>query len=311
METSYALPYYAPRDSLPAPLPTVEEIENARDGIKHSWSHRIVRVGTHFVVKYGIGVQTMEGENMLFVKESAPSLVVPNVYAIFSRVQGEEGKGNDGNTDPITINYIVMEYIPGRTLDSCWSRLDDATKTKVVAKLRDYFYQLRQVPSPGYFGAVGRRPFCDDGFVWHREDDEPESISSGPFDSEEQLLDALIAKYEFHSGSLLQGDRRHEYYRYMLPQVLRSGESVFTHGDLQRKNVMIREDNGGGGYYRLGIGGVVPGLVGVLLDHVLLPVEGRLASLGGSDPGRVSESVRLDDDDLSVIMCFWDEITPF
>ncbi|KAK8074435.1 kinase-like domain-containing protein [Apiospora hydei] len=185
----------------------------------------------------------MEGENMLFVKASAPSLIVPTVYAIFSRVQ-EEDKEN--SKDPITINYIIMEYIPGRTLESCWGRMDDATKTKVVAKLRDYFSQLRQIPSPRYFGALGKRPFCDDGFVWHREDDELQQphLSSGPFDSEEQLLDALIAKYEFHSGSRLHGDRRHEYYRYVLPQVLRSGGSVFTHGDLQRKNVIVREDNG-------------------------------------------------------------------
>ncbi|KAK7915270.1 hypothetical protein PG985_012973 [Apiospora marii] len=241
-KTHYPLPYYAAPERLPAPLPTVAEIEAANDVLKHSWSHRIVRVGPHYIVKYGVGVQPIEGENMLFVKESAPSLAIPTVYAIYSREQDE---GDSDKFPATTIHYIVMEHIPGQTLEARWATLGPAAKVKLTAKLRDYFHKLRQIPSPGYFGALGNRPFCDDGFVWHREDDElEERLSSGPFGSEAELLDALVAKYEFHAGSLLQGDRRNEYYRYVLPQVLQSGRSVFTHGDLQRKNVVIREEDG-------------------------------------------------------------------
>ncbi|KAK8123179.1 kinase-like protein [Apiospora sp. TS-2023a] len=241
-KTYYPLPYFAAPEDLPAPLPTIAEIEASEDVLKHSWSHRVARVGPHYIVKYGVGVQSIEGENMMFVKESNPSLAIPTVYAIFSREQDE---GDSDKYPATTINYIVMEHIPGETLESRWGSLNPAAKGKVTTKLRDYFHKLRQIPTPGYFGALGNRPFCDDGFVWHREDDElEEQLSSGPFDTEAELLDALVAKYEFHSGSLLQGDRRNEYYRYVLPRVLRSGSSVFTHGDLQRKNIIIRESDG-------------------------------------------------------------------
>ncbi|KAK8062023.1 hypothetical protein PG994_008389 [Apiospora phragmitis] len=173
----YALPYFAAPVSLPAPLPSVDEIEASQDVLKHSWSHRVVRVGTHYIVKYGVGVQMIEGENMLFVKQSTLT--------------------RDGvmRNTPTTTNYIVMEYIRGETLDARWGNLDDAAKAALAEKLRKYFQMLRHIESPSYFGALGKRPFCDDGFVWHREDEEAQqpNLTSGPFDSEEQLLDALVA----------------------------------------------------------------------------------------------------------------------
>lgn len=242
--TYYPLPYFAAPEGLPAPLPTIEDIEGAQDLLKTSGSHRIVRVSEHYVVKYGVGVQPIEGENMRFVQRECPSLAIPTVYAIFSRNQ--EGHGH-----PPT-NYIVMEYIEGENLEACWGSLDDQSKADVTTKLRQYFNQLRNIPSPGYFGMLGKRPFCDD-FVWLREDPlqfeeeslEQQPLTSGPFDTEAQLLDALVAKYEFHTQSVLQdGYRKHEYYRYVLPKVLRSGASVFTHGDLQLKNIMVRAADG-------------------------------------------------------------------
>ncbi|KAK6859397.1 Protein kinase-like (PK-like) [Apiospora arundinis] len=240
METNYPLPYFADPRTLPVPLPTPKEIEASQDILKASASHRIVRAGTHYAVKYGVGVQLIEGENMLFVRRQCPSIMIPTVYAMFSH-------DREGNGHPPT-NYIVMEYVPGKNLESCWSSLDERAKGDVAAKLRTYFNQMRKIPSPGYFGALGKRPFCDD-FVWLKEECEDDKsqhyLTSGPFDSEAALLDALVAKYEFHTQGVLQdGYRKHEYYRYMLPRVLKSGTSVFTHGDLQLKNVILREGDG-------------------------------------------------------------------
>jgi thiamine kinase-like enzyme len=61
---------------------------------------------------------------------------------------------------------------------------------------------------------------------------------SGPFDSEEQMLEAMVQKY-MHN---LPKYRKHEYYSRMLPLVLRDHAPVFTHGYLQRKNILVRKD---------------------------------------------------------------------
>lgn len=61
---------------------------------------------------------------------------------------------------------------------------------------------------------------------------------SGPFDSEEQMLEALMQKYVYN----LPKYRKHEYYSRILPLVLQNHAPVFTHGDLQRKNVIVKKD---------------------------------------------------------------------
>jgi aminoglycoside phosphotransferase (APT) family kinase protein len=129
-----------------------------------------------------------------------------------------------------------MENIVGDCLDSCWASLDTEAKSAVVDQLRICFTQLRQIPSPGYFGLVGRRPYITHIF-WVNNDAERRMVT-GPFDSEEQMLKAFIRKYEYN----LPKHRKHEYYIRSFPCVLRDHAPVFTHGGLQRKNVMVKKD---------------------------------------------------------------------
>jgi len=51
-------------------------------------------------------------------------------------------------------HYLVMEYVPGRTLDACWSTLGLWRKLVLVWTLRKYVRQLRKVP----FGPPGQEP---------------------------------------------------------------------------------------------------------------------------------------------------------
>lgn len=219
------LPVFAAPD-LPAPLPTTEAIAASQDVLQDYPSRRIVRVGDHFVVKYGAAVSLTEGENMLFVKQSS-TVPVPTVYAIFSR-------RHEGNELPT--NYIVMENIAGETLEARWSTLDTQAKADVAGKLRGYVTQLRRIPSPGYFGLLGKRPF--DNSVFWAGDDATRQMISGPFDTEQQMLDAMAEKYLLNNP----GHRKAEFYRRVLPLTLHDHPSVFTHGDVQRKNILLRND---------------------------------------------------------------------
>jgi hypothetical protein len=74
MKASFEVPFYA--TDLPSPLPTGTEIENAPDISMEYGGRRIVGVGQHFVVKFGLGVNLIEGENMLFVRENTDTPVL-------------------------------------------------------------------------------------------------------------------------------------------------------------------------------------------------------------------------------------------
>ncbi len=147
MGTQLSFCFLAAEEYLPAPLPTVADIKYSQGpsllddrpgGVK------VVRVNSHFAVKYGRLVDFIEGVNMVFVSEST-NIRVPKLYAMFTEV----------STD---IKLIVMEYIPGKTLLRCWEGLDHEQKQLIATQLRQGFDELRSLPppDPGYFGSLDR-----------------------------------------------------------------------------------------------------------------------------------------------------------
>ncbi|KFA81645.1 hypothetical protein S40288_09171, partial [Stachybotrys chartarum IBT 40288] len=95
---------------------------------------------------------------------------------------------------------------------------------------------LRRILSPDYNGLLGKRPF--DNSVFWTGDDATRQLVLGPLDTEQQMLDAMAEKC-MHTNP---GYRKAEYYRHALPLAVRGHAPVFTHGDLQRKNLLLRED---------------------------------------------------------------------
>jgi hypothetical protein len=151
MAGSVALPFIA--DRIPSALPTNTEIQASKEILSQYGSRTVARVGRDFVVKYGRGVDIIEGENMLYVQRMT-KIAIPKVYAIY--------------TEPVTrMNYIVMEHIDGDTLAARWPCLSDEQKELVMVKLRRYFDELRRLPQPGYFGSLDRRCLLDDVFWTH------------------------------------------------------------------------------------------------------------------------------------------------
>ncbi|OAT04569.1 phosphotransferase enzyme family protein [Blastomyces gilchristii SLH14081] len=218
MDSSVRLPYYAA--DVPFPLPTEAEIENAPNISPEYGGRRVVQVGCHYVVKFGKGVNLVEGENMLFVREMT-KVPVPRVYALYSNPQTCK-------------NYIVMEHIAGDTLAKLWASLTCAEKESIVAKLRGYCKELRQLPSPGYYGSIGKRCFLDEIFWTQHE----EVTINGPFTTEAALNEAMARKYTYDSRPRYRAD----FYRQCLPHIFCGHKPTFTHGDCQRKNIMIRSD---------------------------------------------------------------------
>ncbi|KAL4992660.1 phosphotransferase enzyme family protein [Aspergillus falconensis] len=200
------IPFYA--IDLPCPLPTDAEIESAPDISMEYGGRRIVAVGQHFVVKFGLGVNLIEGENMLFTSP-------------------ESGK-----------NLIVMERMIGQTLLSAWPGLSPSEKESISSTLQKHFDQLRRLSSPKYFGSFGKRQLLDEIF-WTLDADP---LVNGPFNSEEDLNEAMMRKYIYNGGPRF----RAEFFRHCFPHIFKGHEPTFTHGDLQRKNIIICDEGHAG-----------------------------------------------------------------
>lgn len=218
------LPYYAPEESLPAPLPTVDEIHMM--GVDLNWApdSAVVLVKRHFVVKYGPKVRLQEGENMLFVQQTT-SIRIPRVYALFE---------NEGTT------YIVMERVQGKPLSSCWDKLDEEARAKVNVQLRTYFDDLRKVESPGYYGGVWGQQVLDPCLTsrpsWDWSDDVVE-----PMETEEEWVERMLWVLQY-AGPEPCGGLRDRWFPHCQAVLMNGRRPVFTHGDIHSGNIILAED---------------------------------------------------------------------
>ncbi|KAF8846717.1 hypothetical protein BDZ45DRAFT_396713 [Acephala macrosclerotiorum] len=220
------LPYFAPTSELPQPLPTNQEIHGSTEQYMENGGRRLVRIGP-YMIKYGSGVSVIEGENMLFVSRET-TIPVPRVYAIYTATE----ISSYTNTR-VESNYIVMEYLEGKTLDFEWGLLSAQQKNRISAQLREHMNQLRSIPSPGYYGSIGRRGLL--GCIFWTGNDACAPLD-GPFDTEHALNEAMRSKFIYNNLSPAKA----EFYRRAFPVILQGHAPIFTHGDFQRKNILIR-----------------------------------------------------------------------
>ncbi|KAG6032753.1 hypothetical protein E4U40_005958 [Claviceps sp. LM458 group G5] len=177
------LPYFAPQSRLPIPIPSVQDIEREAEVFYERSACRVARYGNHFVIKYGQNVSLTEGENMLFVRHTQP-LLAPEVFALFSVENAKGGR----------VNYIIMENVVGDRLDQVWDRLGTPEKCRIAGELRLQVEALRQIPAPGYFGCIGRRPFEEVMFWTRSSDGLNDGTINGPFETETELNEALTGR---------------------------------------------------------------------------------------------------------------------
>ncbi|EXJ82297.1 hypothetical protein A1O3_06110 [Capronia epimyces CBS 606.96] len=209
-------PYYAPVVDLPAPLPTTAEIESSGEYMRdETYATKVVAVGPHFVAKYGKWLNLEEGRMMMFIRQQT-RVPVPRVYALYH---------DNGH------NFIVMERIHGHTLKETWDTFDDPKKREIITHLKEYLREIRNVESPAAYCSLDKGPLLHSIF-------RPSNnfCDNGPFDTEAEFNDAMIRKCCASEALNNKG----EFYQRVLPQVLHGHAPVLTHGDIQKKNIMIR-----------------------------------------------------------------------
>lgn len=108
--------------------------------------------------------------------------------------------------------------------------MQPAEKLDISRQIVTAIDELRRLPPPPYIGAVGRQSLPD-GVFWVPENDP---LISGPFQNEEEMNEGMVRWLEQTESpahlSLL---------RSLITTTLQNHRVVFTHGDLQRKNITI------------------------------------------------------------------------
>ncbi|EON99437.1 putative phosphotransferase family protein [Phaeoacremonium minimum UCRPA7] len=150
---------------------------------------------------------------------------VPGLFHVsFRIINGEE------------VGYLSMEKAPGVTLESAWPAYDEQHKARVCADIWHIVEQLRTIPKPHDFahlfqcGADGSIA-CSD--VLLRDLQSPPR----PIPDDDGLRARIYERYHHYWGRL---------YEHTLPAMLprSDGVSVFTHGDLTPRNIIVDKSSG-------------------------------------------------------------------
>jgi aminoglycoside phosphotransferase (APT) family kinase protein len=245
------IPYYAPADELPAPLPTIDEILTLWYGkdtpLVSCWrTTPVLRIREHFAVKLGSRTSVQEGLNQLFVTQ-VTNIPVPKVYAIME-------KEIDGDA----VCFIVMEYIAGKILGDIWNDIGPDKKQEITTNLCVYMKELRSVPSPGYFGSAWEgRYMARELLDFHMLTPHPEPEIRGPHKTIDEFAEGMflawkkmLRRWEDFTGRKGEDwtgreaeERRGQLWRRLYHATFkRDSTPVFSHGDWERCNILMADD---------------------------------------------------------------------
>ncbi|KAG7000720.1 hypothetical protein FOFC_03515 [Fusarium oxysporum] len=182
-----------------------------------------IPISKHLIVKTGPFVHLTEAATMSFVAANT-SIPVPAVHCSFIHKNRA---------------FIVMERIQGNSLAEAWPTLSDAGLDNIFAQLRQMFQELRALPPPPGTGVescgggslrdsriprsrprFGPFKCVQDFHRWLREDLRPEEQPEHMHDQEWKEIKEMVSKQDGPWPP-----------------------AVFTHGDLNPFNILVR-----GGY---------------------------------------------------------------
>jgi serine/threonine protein kinase len=196
------------------PMFTDEEIASGKVlmAFMENSLRRVVRIGD-MVVKLGPDLDLVEAESMKFISEKT-SIPVPKVLNTYEK---------NG------MKYIVMEYVKGKNLNNVWESMAPSVRETVIAELREYIRQMRQISPPEgvKIGSVTGGPAVDRRRL--------DAIYGGPFESEKDFNDWQLAQLNPNT-QLANRDIYSSMHR-------TDHKIVFSHCDLAFHNVLVYDDH--------------------------------------------------------------------
>lgn len=206
---------------VPQSLPTADDCRACSAALQQEGASRVFFT-EYYVVKYGGAVYPNEGQALLYLEDHIPEVPAPRLLSMFQDAKQ---------------TFIIMERVPGKTLEEAWGDMSDEEKDEIMLELKTSFDKMRehQCPWPNFFGGAdgGPVPFF---LFWTPE---MKREISGPFQSEDAFNMGLVKKYEEEQAYNKCVSFRGVFYARHLGKVLHSHRSTFTHADVQRKNIIL------------------------------------------------------------------------
>lgn len=191
-------------------------------GCRSLWG-RAERIGYRKLVKYGYPNEALTLE---FIRRRT-TIPVPRVHDCFTDA-----------AYPDRMTQIIMDYVPGVELEKVWLTMTPEDQLCIIHQLRDYLKELRSLipPAPGYVGGVYGMP-CRDPRIRINKTWGPFPDSKGwqkvtGEDWMRRNLDRVKHLEDFKD--------RPEYIEVFNRTASRTYRSVFTHGDLAPRNILVR-----------------------------------------------------------------------
>lgn len=169
-------------------------------------------------MKGGTGVAPGESRNMIFAAESL-QLPVPKVHRTFTadvrnNFDGQLTKGH----------FIVMDYVPGPTIETCWDSLEVSKRQAVAGQVAAMIQTMQSRPlqlPPGPIGGSEGQKFEGPWFT---------DYGAGPFTTLKDLENWCNHKIDV-CIRFKQLPRRAPRFRFR--------EAVFTHQDIAPRNLIL------------------------------------------------------------------------
>ncbi|KAL7947775.1 kinase-like domain-containing protein [Trichoderma barbatum] len=180
------------------------------DAVLHSaYEREVTLYGYKKVRKRGASLRASEAETMKFIAENT-TIPVPKVF---------DTDWQDGR-----MTAIIMEHVPGKTLDKIWDDLNHEQKISISLELNGYISQLRNMKGT-YIGALNRGK----ALIGKKS-----PLECGPFETEREFNRFILEDIANTTPNMLR-----LYAKYALSH---NHQIVFTHGDIAPRNIIIGED---------------------------------------------------------------------
>jgi aminoglycoside phosphotransferase len=174
------------------------------------------------IVKKGRSIDLTEAATMTFIAAQT-NIPVPRVYCSFVRKRS---------------TYIVMQRIRGKTLAAAWPGLSDVEREHVLMQLRNIIQELRALPAQNF--AIQS---CVGGSL--RDSRIPRSKPRfGPFPSILEFHHWLREGLQLDQCPTENDDDDDKWTEIKRMMAMQEGEfapPVFTHGDLNPFNILVRD----------------------------------------------------------------------
>ncbi|CAK1359201.1 hypothetical protein CB0940_05449 [Cercospora beticola] len=222
--TPVSLPYFANSGPVDK-LPSAEDIRGCTDVLHERFRAKIVAVSQQIVAKFGGDVLEREGQALIYLERHVPKVPAPRLYAMYYHEKEL---------------FLVMQRAPGVQLEKLWPSLTSSEKQFIVAELHNVFHQLRETvcPAPAYFGGLAGEG-VNHHLFFNQKDDDQDLL--GPFHGEAAFLEGLTSNFRASRERNGHPVFKVQFYEDHLSNALRGLSPVLTHGDVQRRNIMVAE----------------------------------------------------------------------